>query len=1265
MLLSCLRVLAGSEQVAVILVLEPDKSTIQHVKEQAGRTLKLADAHRLALEASQSHCLHTQKDVLERLREIASVAHVQNIHSYWAANAIRVEIDSEWIDVLAQWPEIIAVEPDFPLQILPITSPIPDPQRRSLDDGISAALCDIRAPEAWALGLTGVGVLLASFDTGVNGNHPGLTTHWRGNNGFPHSECWYDLVEPITQTPGDNDGHGTLTMGLQCGMVSGDTVGVAWNAQFIAAAVAEGGFTIGNALDAFQWIIDPDGNPATFADVPRVLSNSWGFNGGIEICNNVLFQAIDLAEAAGIAVLWSAGNEGPPSSTIRNPANRADNLVSGFAVGGWDGVLDSVWVSSSRGPSPCNADSILRIKPELVAPARDVRSTYLGTSYASSSGTSFSSPLAAGTIALMIEANPMLAPDSLLELMMYSAVDEATPGLDNAAGYGRLDVLMACQAALTGLGWVRGHVQDQFGMPIQANINLVNHPHHTYCNSQGDFLLPHPAFLPFELQVIADGHFPQSIPVSVWPQDTSYVTIILEPTAQGILTGNVIDCRGLPAAGAYLSIPTENIPSVLSDGNGRFVMTLNPATYSLACSSSTCGSVTVPGVQIIAGAITDIEVVLPLNLAYLCSNEDPFGYYLCDSNDPGGPTESYRSVSPTEGGTGVIHNLPDDGHTPLTLPFTVRFYGQNYDRIFLNSNGLVSFVRLATAYNNLQLPYNLTPALFPFWDDFSDNLGGHILSDYDPAHGTYTLEWYEVPHFISVPPPTDSANFQLVIYDAEVLPTQSGNNVMEFRYGRIPRNGSATIGIDKASGGGYVRYGFSGTWETHAVPVEENLTVRIADDELFPGVPSLAIEPTTLAISLAPGEKLDTSIFVHNLGSAPLAFVAKNSTMAGLDQGQETLHRAVSIPDRPKGYSPARLDRFDNALDEWIPDANGYAWGNSRTDTSVHYEFFDISGVGTNIGLTQDDTTSYPRPMPFEFPIYGRAFSKYSACTNGFISFWSQGKNYLNDPLSLVRDPYYMIAAYWTDLYPPSGGQIWEYYDAINERFIVQWNEIAPYGAAPSNNLTFQAILYSDGGVDLVYEHMRATVMLKTVGIKGGLSGELLQLSYNGNLVDSLMTLRIARPDTAASSIRILSGHQAIVPPQGLSEIRLRITNNFVSQGLTSLPIQIESSDPDGSDVVLNIAMQGGIPFESQAVMAMDSMNLKLHWQRHPTNSYAVWTALPNDSLFTPLTTVLSDTQLALGLPADMARIYAVTLIGAPPPAMSSVSTTNNIQFAR
>ena len=74
--------------------------------------------------------------------------------------------------------------------------------------------------------------------------------------------------------------HGTHTMGTICGGVPGDQVGVAPGAYWIAAGSIDrgGGLdeTIADAIESFQWSVDPDGNPGTIWDVPAVSSNSWG-----------------------------------------------------------------------------------------------------------------------------------------------------------------------------------------------------------------------------------------------------------------------------------------------------------------------------------------------------------------------------------------------------------------------------------------------------------------------------------------------------------------------------------------------------------------------------------------------------------------------------------------------------------------------------------------------------------------------------------------------------------------------------------------------------------------------------------------------------------------------------------------------------------------------------------------------------------------------------------------------------------------------------
>ncbi len=117
----------------------------------------------------------------------------------------------------------------------------------------------------------------------------------------------------------------------------------------------------------FQWLLDPDGNPAT-ADAPQVVNNSWSY--GSPGCNLEFQNDLKSLRLVGILPVFAAGNYGPNSSTSVSPANYPE----AFAVGAVDnsGALQTY---SSRGPSACGESS--SIYPELVAPGANITTTDL------------------------------------------------------------------------------------------------------------------------------------------------------------------------------------------------------------------------------------------------------------------------------------------------------------------------------------------------------------------------------------------------------------------------------------------------------------------------------------------------------------------------------------------------------------------------------------------------------------------------------------------------------------------------------------------------------------------------------------------------------------------------------------------------------------------------------------------------------------------------------------------------------------------------
>ncbi len=382
----------------------------------------------------------SQPDLLAELADAQARGEIGIFRGYWIANMIWAELNSEMIHRVAARDDVYMVYSDFKGEIIePIIEKTDDPP---LISSVEVGLRAVRADSMWMMGYTGEGRLVCNIDTGVDGSHPALNHSWRGSNGYTPEESWLDTANPNSNFPHDEQGHGTHTMGTICGrsLTTADTVGVALDAQWIAARAID--VSGGNVAMAFQWAADPDGNPNTISDVPDVISNSWGAIGG---CPTTYWSLIDNCEAAGAAVVFAAGNEGPGGQSLRIPANRITTPYNCFSVGAIDGRSNNFPIASfsSRGPSQCDG---ITIKPEIVAPGVSVRSSVPGGSYQGGwSGTSMACPHVAGAVALLRQVNPNASVDTIKWALMETATDLGSNGEDNAYGWGIINILAAME----------------------------------------------------------------------------------------------------------------------------------------------------------------------------------------------------------------------------------------------------------------------------------------------------------------------------------------------------------------------------------------------------------------------------------------------------------------------------------------------------------------------------------------------------------------------------------------------------------------------------------------------------------------------------------------------------------------------------------------------------------------------------------------------------------------------------------------------------
>jgi serine protease AprX len=380
------------------------------------------DRQQAVIKALQAQAQASQRAILAVLEAAKKQGSATQVISFWIFDGLSVTGTPGLIESLANREDVLSITPDN-IDIVPVgVASLATPESN---------LAVVNAPELWNLGDYGQGAVIANLDSGVDVNHPELSSRWRSG-----SNSWYDPYNQHPNTPTDLSGHGTWTMGVMVGGdASGTTIGVAPQAQWIAAKIFnDSGSATATAIHlAFQWLLDPDGNAAT-EDAPQVVNNSWAF--GSPGCNLEFQYDLRALRAIGILPVFSAGNHGPSSSSSVSPANYPE----AFAVGAVDNS-GGILADSSRGPSACGETS--SIYPELVAPGVNIKTTDRFGLYTNSTGTSIAAPHVTGALAMLLNAFPGLNVESQAAALATTAFDLGSNGPDNDFGYGRLDVLAA------------------------------------------------------------------------------------------------------------------------------------------------------------------------------------------------------------------------------------------------------------------------------------------------------------------------------------------------------------------------------------------------------------------------------------------------------------------------------------------------------------------------------------------------------------------------------------------------------------------------------------------------------------------------------------------------------------------------------------------------------------------------------------------------------------------------------------------------------
>ncbi|HEX7587342.1 MAG TPA: hypothetical protein VF478_03420, partial [Anaerolineae bacterium] len=126
--------------------------------------------------------------------------------AYWIVNLLAVEGDQTVLDAILARTDVAAVESNRSFHVeleQPTTPPARAPQALA---AIEWNLSKVRAPDMWALGFKGQGMVYANADTGVQWDHPALKLQYRGWNGTTadHNYNWWDAIHSDIDGTGSN-----------------------------------------------------------------------------------------------------------------------------------------------------------------------------------------------------------------------------------------------------------------------------------------------------------------------------------------------------------------------------------------------------------------------------------------------------------------------------------------------------------------------------------------------------------------------------------------------------------------------------------------------------------------------------------------------------------------------------------------------------------------------------------------------------------------------------------------------------------------------------------------------------------------------------------------------------------------------------------------------------------------------------------------------------------------------------------------------------
>lgn len=226
--------------------------------------------------------------------------------------------------------------------------------------------------------------------------------------------------------------------------------------------------------------------------------------------------------------------------------------------------------------------------------------------------------------------------------------------------------------------------------------------------------------------------------------------------------------------------------------------------------------------------------VLPVAMPsmYDATGPDNYGYYAYSNKDElWYQSPEYNWIEINSLGTEIPKPINQNDFTQtITLPFTFKYYGNDFTELRISSDGWIAFGNgTETAFENHQLPYDddINNMVAVFWDDLFTNSvapDAKLLYYSDLVNNRFIVEWYKVPHVNDI---DERETFQVILQDPAFYPTTTGDGEIIFQYHDVEEPASITVGMENNTEDDGLLYLYNELYDATANEVQNELAIKL------------------------------------------------------------------------------------------------------------------------------------------------------------------------------------------------------------------------------------------------------------------------------------------------------------------------------------------------------------------------------------------------------------------------------------------------------